>query len=510
MANLYSIARPPPPQLGYANPPFPTQYGFEVGAALMMSAVPSQSLPMRQYPSEPQLQPQSQSQSPPTDAHTRSYEQKDVKENRDEASRKKKRRRGTGSSTESISSAIPTTTAGGGSGEVNVINRVPPAKERRRTQMRLAQRAYRQRKQHELSTTQRKLSCMGDAITELGTTYVSLNSRLATSGLLALQPDLARDLQEMAVKFQALIQMSSSEEEMGESSHSDHKSSASPPVGVTSTSTETGMMLPHGPGSQPSSSPPSLAVTKVEEDVYPLSSPDLLFYGQGLPSYGQQVTLGPGTTMSMPTLPAPVYLSEPSTYSFQETTFARRLQRTCIEKAYRILLTITHPAKVARVFKLIYRIWSKDHLLTKFRQAISSWELDDPSTPFFAVGGAATHYPRRSNQLIQPVTNGPWPIHMAEIRQQGPNPSVEGIIRYLGMNDCEWYDAYDIEGYLRDMGIFLEGHTAYAEFMQGGLPAVLNVDCFIDRLISKAVCLGRSPGFRKDDVVEEFYRSIES
>lgn len=369
--------------------------------------------------------------------------------------------------------------------EPHAINRVPPAKERRRTQMRLAQRAYRQRKQNELSTTQKRLSQIGDAVTELGTAYNNLSSKLTASGLLPLWPDLAQNLQETTSKFQALAHIYSLTE-----NESDHKCSMSPqpaqgpPTATSGHRDDLGMLLPPSScaGSTSPCQEPGFVVPKVEDDTaFTMPSPSLLFYPQAMPPYGPQVT----NTSSIPVLnniPAPTYLSPPTSYSYQETSFARRLQRKCIESAYRVLISDSvHPARKARIFKLVFRVWDKKHLVEKFRKAAFGWELDDHATPYFSVGGAGTHYPRTWNQVVQPVTNGPWPTHMAHIQHQGPDMSVEAIVRDLGMDDGDWFDCVDIEGHLRGMGVYLEAHTAYAEFMQGNVPAVLNVDQFVDR-----------------------------
>jgi hypothetical protein len=253
------------------------------------------------------------------------------------------------------------------------------------------------------------------------------------------------------------------------------------------------MLLPPSSGAD-STSPglePGFAVPKVEDDsttAFTMSSSNILFYPQAIPAYGSQATLATNTSgvpvqnNSVAPLPAPTYLSPPTSYSYQETSFARRLHRKCVESAYHVLTSDhAHPAKMARIFKLAFRVWGKKHLVEKFHKKVLGWELDDPSTPSFSVGGAGTHYPRMWNQPVQPVTNGPWPMHMAHIQHQGPDMSIEGIVRSLGMDDGAWFDSQDVEGHLRGMGVYLEAHTTYAEFMQGNVPAVLNVEQFVDR-----------------------------
>jgi hypothetical protein len=95
----------------------------------------------------------------------------------------------------------------------------------------------------------------------------------------------------------------------------------------------------------------------------------------------------------------PPELTPPITYSFQETSFGRRLHRACIEAGYQLLLD---PSRRPRQYEKVFRLSlmgrdrakltaSMKALLTRGpHESLEFWEA-----PLIHVGGAGTHYPRR-------------------------------------------------------------------------------------------------------------------
>ncbi|RAO67344.1 uncharacterized protein BHQ10_003356 [Talaromyces amestolkiae] len=455
---------------------------------------------------------------------------------------------------------------------VPIVDRVPSGKERRRTQMRMAQRAYRQRKQNELSSRAKQLSERDDVILRMKKAFDLLQARLMESDMLTICPRLEGPMMEMERGFEALGQMAN-----------DSGSAAAPGIEsgqVNMPDIETGVVNPNqqrqwmSPDFGSDSSDPFDPLNQPTYPVYGTTAPTQTFdMQQQYPDTYQQYTgrAVPMTTMNEISLPAPAYIPPPTSYSFQETTFARRLMRICVERAHDVLVSgglSTLSPKEARVFKLAYRIWSRDYLVQKFQMALTGIsDLYDPSVPFLPLGGAGTHYMRESpppisqsmssssamnydhhNQQHLPAeylaTSGPLTTHTAHIRHNGPDTSLIGIVSSLGLLDdgSEWFDAQDIDGYLQDMGIRLEPHSTTYRFSvpanpgiasrktvmgqnplagivnqsAGGnmmgqeyVPAYVDIERFINSLVTKAMCLGRAPGFRKRDVEEQFYNSIE-
>lgn len=213
-----------------------------------------------------------------------------------------------------------------------------------------------------------------------------------------------------------------------------------------------------------------------------------------MPGYGHATThygVGPGSGEEMLHLPANDHVSRPLsrnmtldlpyTYSFQETTFARRLHRTSVELAYRLACDRTRgPLK----FEQIFYIWKKyapsmeivkeqlhTCLMRGIEEPLSLWHF-----PLSHVGGSGTHYPR------QEVGGGPWKpkpgpsewnvrLSQAPTMAFGGSPE-EAIDSQTAMLDTiarnpdysgEWLDVHDVEGYLAEKGITINPQTSFAD-----------------------------------------------
>lgn len=415
-----------------------------------------------------------------------------------------------------------------------IVDRVPSGKERRRTQMRMAQRAYRQRKQNELSSRTKQLSERDGVIARMKTAFDLLQSRLVEADVLSVCPRLEGPMMEMERGFEALGQMAT-----------DSGSAAAP---VTESGQvdvpviETGIADPSqqrqwtSPDFGSDSSDPFDPLNQPNYPVYGTTAPAQIFdMHQQYPTTYQQYTnrTVPITTMSELSLPTPAYIPPPTSYSFQETTFARRLMRICVERAHDVLINgglSTLSPKEARVFKLAYRIWSRDYLVQKFQMALTGIsDLYDPSVPFLPVGGAGTHYvhmresppPLVSQSMSSSlassyvnhhhhnhhqqqshipaeriVTSGPLPTHAAHIRHNGPDTSLTGIVSSLGLlnDDSEWFDVQDIDGYLQDMGIRLEPHSTTYRFSVPANPGIASRRTVIQNPLASVVNQSLSAG----------------
>jgi hypothetical protein len=179
------------------------------------------------------------------------------------------------------------------------------------------------------------------------------------------------------------------------------------------------------------------------------------------------------TSPDGPNLTKTLSLRAPYTYSFQETTFARRLTRATVERGFHLLSTASlHPAAVNHVFKLTLPYMTRDQMLVRFRAILTKSNLDALDcwqTPFIHLGGAGTHYPRRDeNGNVIPQPNS-W-----NVRSIGPlkklilESSVDSSVNQVVDVDLrgfegEWFDANDVEGYLEEMGVRIDPQSSFAE-----------------------------------------------
>jgi hypothetical protein len=181
----------------------------------------------------------------------------------------------------------------------------------------------------------------------------------------------------------------------------------------------------------------------------------------------------PSTTTIERPLTAGKHNGESYTYSFQETTFARRLHRMCLERAYRNL-TNPHMDReyIDRVFKFTFCYANRSRVIRVFQELLkrrAGESLENWNAPFFHLGGAGTHFPRR-NQAGEPV----FPPNMVSpAKAFGPRPwippatpmfdtSYEDMLEKLGFGG-EWYDSHDVEEYLKTKGVFLDGQSSFVE-----------------------------------------------
>lgn len=196
----------------------------------------------------------------------------------------------------------------------------------------------------------------------------------------------------------------------------------------------------------------------------------------GIPALGAELP-PPGKAPYPYSTPLPTTsLSPASTYSYQESTFARRLTRTTLEAAVLLLSSPhIHPAILQYIFKLSLPYLTLEDIKTKFKSIISRGvveDLDWYATPFLHLGGAGTHYRRRdADGRLIPLKNT-WTI-----RQIGPldrrlirlESVDDGKIHDLQGVDLtgfegEWFDAYDVQGYLEEQYYCrLDARSSFAE-----------------------------------------------
>lgn len=166
----------------------------------------------------------------------------------------------------------------------------------------------------------------------------------------------------------------------------------------------------------------------------------------------------------------PSHLLSSSTSPFRETSFERRLHRACLKNGYHLLVDpTTDPDNVSRVFRLPLTLSTRDSMIQQVKglleggldEAPEMWDM-----PFFLLGGAGTHYPRRDHtgKPILPPNALPVSKFIGAFVHQKTEPqsfrSDHDLLADLGL-DGEWLDSYDVEGYLKEKGIFLSADTAF-------------------------------------------------
>ncbi|ETI19742.1 hypothetical protein G647_08755 [Cladophialophora carrionii CBS 160.54] len=399
------------------------------------------------------------------------------------------------------------------------------AADRRRTQIRLAQRAYRHRKETTISALKQKVTDLQNTIEQMNKTFLTLHDNMVDAGILASHYALGRQLQSATEAFVALSKIASpesdDEEEAAIAALTQGEGKASPEAGEKSNNRR-------GSGSKDaklssSTTKPSAKKTNVRRGVSfnDHGSPDAEADVEDLPAASQSVGtfLAPSQTAwtldnsnihglnevlsfdANTTIPDAILyddlkeklvverpLNPPNqpqgssyTYSFQETTFARRLHRMCLERAFRNLTSPSiDPAYIKRVFRFTFCFSNRRRMLQRFQEVLkrrAGESLENWNVPFFHIGGAGTHFPRRDDD-----GNPIYPPNMVSpARAFGPQPYVEAETPRLEASMQEmldnigfggiWFDSHDVEEYLKTKGLYLTGQSSFVEVD----PAVLSL-----------------------------------
>lgn len=171
-------------------------------------------------------------------------------------------------------------------------------------------------------------------------------------------------------------------------------------------------------------------------------------------------------------------LSVPYTYGFQETTFARRLHRASIELAYRLSCDMSRNGGKSQ---LVFDLWLKwvpsiKHIKDQLREVLVKDTTEPLSLwhfPLSHIGGAGTHYPRQEVSGTWKEKPSDWNVRLtsAPTIAVGSRPEEEydsqramiDVIQTHPAYQGEWFDAYDVEGYLVERGINIDTQSSFLD-----------------------------------------------
>lgn len=160
------------------------------------------------------------------------------------------------------------------------------------------------------------------------------------------------------------------------------------------------------------------------------------------------------------------------TYCFQEAKFSRRLQRYCLEYAFRLFNDPrSHPNRIYQVFRLVPCIQNKAKMYPYFKRLVmtgSGESLEIQALPFYCIGGAGTHYPvldDMGNPIYPPKMRlpkrllGVLPV-VTSASDVGANWDTDRLLEVCGFGG-QWFDCRDVEGYLSACGVYLEESSLF-------------------------------------------------
>lgn len=283
-------------------------------------------------------------------------------------------------------------------------------------QIRLAQRAYRSRKEANISSLKARIAQLESAVEKMSTTMVSFSDELVQSGVLASHADLTGHLRETVQTCLDLAKETSEEQDLPE---------LSPDSGKSQSSSEKAndQAIP----SELVSDPMSPALSEVK---------------------GYMCSSNSSSDTSSP--------SENIVVSRMElSAFMERLHMACLYQAY---LVLANPSismeRLKRPFRLLFTVMDRTRMVAFFQAAmhakVGQSRLDEwREVPFFYLGGAGSHYPR------SPSKNPPLELHPLRYNRwetvQDPLSRVPP--EFKQELDGEWFDIQDLEGFLREQNV---------------------------------------------------------
>ncbi|PWY74334.1 hypothetical protein BO70DRAFT_104653 [Aspergillus heteromorphus CBS 117.55] len=341
--------------------------------------------------------------------------------------------------------------------------------QRRRRQIRLAQRAYRSRKEANVSLLKSRISELENVVEKMSTAVLSFSEELVQSDMLASNAVMAQHLRDTVQTCLSLAREASKD--------SDHES----PIVSPPQTEEASPSMTHEQHSQ----------TSPLVDLESLPS-----------SFDSNSYLNIGGLHARQHSSSPRFFESPETSEMDLLVFIDKLHMSCV---YQGCLALTDESisleRLQKHFCLTLQIMDRKRLASYFQLALNQKETRKRfekwgGIPFFSLGGAGTHYPRalpngqQSRPGLQPVSAQSLSHLPQDIQQQ-----LQG----------EWFDMGDLEGHIRERGIRFFSYPP-ENLAQYPARVAINEARLIQTLTAKAICLGWTPGFRRGDV-EEAIRS---
>ncbi|KAI1959397.1 hypothetical protein LOZ58_004669 [Ophidiomyces ophidiicola] len=368
------------------------------------------------------------------------------------------------------------------------------AAERRRTQIRLAQQAYRLRKEAVITTLNDRVRQLEATIDEMNKRFLSFHDIALESGVVSTHPQLAQRLRETTQSFLDLasdVSRSSDDEsqEQQEEIQDIQLPVETPPIQQppptlpmdnSSTNPSDVLVTPHG------------IRTAVQQPLLPDSAPEPQSTTVAFPSLDardpntyldyrflqeQELQFLLSNSMSIPHEPS---ICRRYTYSFQELCFSRRLHRRCLEMGYASLINPNcNPNHLNYTFRFTFGIATRERLALVFRSILdrkAGESLEVWSKPFFYIGNAGMHYPRQDefgNVIFPPNMHPPerafGPFAFNNVEKPHQCKSVEELVDANGFGG-DWFDCRDVEGYLIEKGIVIHSRATFLRIPQSAVP----------------------------------------
>lgn len=388
------------------------------------------------------------------------------------------------------------------------------AADRRRTQIRLAQRAYRNRKDTAIDTLKQRVKELEKVNEDMGNEFMSLSQFVLGQGVFQRSPEIAQRLNEATRKFISLQRQAA--EETSANTDTDAGGGASPDDGTVNLADKhTQLAIHQQPGSKKSSSSSTSSNDVLSTPNTEWSTEDKTRSGVPIPfqhyNHSSQYIVNPVTNHSMrdssfpigdsqvqvplftdpfsqsPFIPPPM----PSSYGAHEQTFGRRLQRTILEAGLRLAsMDNPPPDRYMAVFSFCLYFESGREIVTRLSstlEATAQETLNHWKFPFTNLGGSGLYFSDSQGNGIMPgnmpaggelpIGNHglPEPYKPSEMTGFSMGPfsreielakdyRIDHRLRMIEPGfEGEFFDADEVETYLRQHGIVIPANKDFVD-----------------------------------------------
>ncbi|GKZ69451.1 hypothetical protein AnigIFM50267_004660 [Aspergillus niger] len=355
--------------------------------------------------------------------------------------------------------------------------------QRRRRQLRVAQEAYRRRKETTIANLQSRVQELESGIEELSESFLSFSNLLFEAGILQNQPRVTAALQKITQQYVSLARRGCDEAEQPAA-----PADMSPPISSTLTDT------------QDTISNSNMLITQLDSlpiigDTFPFLS-DLAAQWSGLsqlpstPPSQEQAILPFGIALSPPNIsfssiasPAPA-LNSPTILAPDDSlkqgrwTLSHLLVRQCCETGYYLLTSLPgDDSRVKAIFGKQLAINERNCLISGF-DAVMHDDIGD------------------TIELRTKVLNSRRDSYSPE--RLALSSRTWQIVNESSAD--EWMDASGVQRLLQQRGIRFQDPSSPLSSLPFNSAPQLNAVSFTKYLSLCTICLGRGPAFRKRDV----------
>ncbi|THV49254.1 hypothetical protein BGAL_0204g00080 [Botrytis galanthina] len=385
-------------------------------------------------------------------------------------------------------------------GRPRVDTKDETAADRRRTQIRMAQRAYRHRKETTISSLERQVQELRGTNEEMNNIFINLYDFAISRGLLQREPEFGQQLQSSTQRFLALAKQNAGDENPrhnddspdnttheshGEAKHSLTSQNAQHPPPLIllpdePNSTETintwgGYTVSKDTGSEEEEKQIEYNQNGTEEprqyEIISRATEDNASFPYDWTSIQQHRVEIPSPTSNdfLQSFYPYAEVRLPTTHSYFELSFARRVHRATMEQGFK-LLTMPDPPqrRFEKAFGYCLKFQTKEECIARFQRimnASSKESLQEWRYPLVHLGGSGTYYPNQDsdtdNELMPKFRTGfsmgPFPTVVTPLLETISSDMKCTIPGFEG----EFFDPNDVEGYLRGHGFDLHPGADY-------------------------------------------------